>query len=131
MPGRPRGLGQIFRTIWRRLSARGRERIEALPAVGPGGRSDLDRLKKSAPRASWSKFREQAAHLARVEGLCDTEAVLEGIAASKITDFAGEADAADADVLARTSGSRNAGTAISGEMDHGADGHGPPLGSVP
>ncbi|HUR07971.1 MAG TPA: hypothetical protein VM347_35885 [Nonomuraea sp.] len=37
-----------------------------------------------------------------LQGLCDTEAVLEGIAASKIADFAGEADAADADVLART-----------------------------
>ncbi|MFG1687744.1 hypothetical protein ACGFNP_46845 [Nonomuraea sp. NPDC049269] len=34
--------------------------------------------------------------------MCDTEAVLEGIAASKVADFAGEADAADADVLART-----------------------------
>ncbi|MDP4505103.1 DUF4158 domain-containing protein [Nonomuraea sp. G32] len=93
--------GQIFQTIWRRLSARDRERIEALLVVGPDGKSDLDRLKKPARRASWSKFREQAAHLAWVEGLCDTEAVLEGIAASKIADFAGEADAADADVLAR------------------------------
>jgi TnpA family transposase len=94
--------GQIFQTIWRRLSAEGRARIAALLVVGPGGKSDLDRLKKPARRASWSKFKAQAAHLAWVEGLCDTEMALEGIAASKIADFAGEAEAADADVLART-----------------------------
>lgn len=94
--------GQIFETIWRRLSAGDRVRLAALLVVGPGGKSDLDRLKKPARRASWSKFKEQAAHLAWVEGLCDTGAVLEGIAASKIADFAGEADAADADVLARS-----------------------------
>ncbi|MFF4624639.1 Tn3 family transposase [Nonomuraea jabiensis] len=94
--------GQIFQTIWRRLGAEGRARIAALLVVGPGGKSDLDRLKKPARRASWSKFKDQAAHLAWVEGICDAEAVLEGIAASKIADFAGEADAADADVLARS-----------------------------
>ncbi|SEG21750.1 hypothetical protein SAMN05444920_102231 [Nonomuraea solani] len=93
--------GQTFQTIWRRLSAGDRARIEALLVVGPGGKSDLDRLKKPARRASWSKFKEQATHLAWVEGVCDTEEVLEGIAASKVADFAGEADAADADVLAR------------------------------
>ncbi|MBE1582750.1 DUF4158 domain-containing protein [Nonomuraea angiospora] len=94
--------GQIFQTIWRRLGAEGRARIEALLVVGPGGKSDLDRLKKPARRASWSKFKAQAAHLAWVAGLGDTEMVLEGIAASKIADFAGEAEAADADVLARS-----------------------------
>ncbi len=94
--------GQIFQTIWQRLSAEDRARLAALLVVGPGGKSDLDRLKKPARRASWSKFKDQAAHLAWVEGICDTGAVLEGIAASKIADFAGEADAADADVLARS-----------------------------
>jgi hypothetical protein len=94
--------GQIFQTIWRSLGAVDRARIEALLVVGPGGKSDLDRLKKPARRASWSKFKAQAARLAWVEDLCDTEMVLEGIAASKIADFAGVADAADADVLGRT-----------------------------
>ncbi|MFI6802277.1 Tn3 family transposase [Streptosporangium canum] len=94
--------GQIFQTIWRRLSAEDRVRLAALLVVAPGGKSDLDRLKRPARRASWSKFKDQAAHLAWVEGVCDTELVLEGIAASKVADFAGEADAADADVLART-----------------------------
>ncbi|MEV1178730.1 transposase, partial [Nonomuraea sp. NPDC049784] len=94
--------GQIFQTIWRRLSAADRARLAALLVVGPGGKSDLDRLKKPARRASWSKFKDQAAQLAWVEGICDTETVLEGIAASKVADFAGEADAADADVLARS-----------------------------
>jgi hypothetical protein len=66
---------QIFQTIWRRLGAEGRARIEALLVVGSGGKSDLDRLKKSARRASWSKFKDQVAHLAWVEGLGDTELV--------------------------------------------------------
>ena len=69
--------------------------------VGPGGKSPLQGLKKPARRASWSKFKAQAAHLAWVDSFCDTGLVLEGIAASKIEDFAGEADAADADVLSR------------------------------
>ncbi|WP_327581817.1 Tn3 family transposase [Nonomuraea sp. NBC_00507] len=94
--------GQIFETIWRRLSPGDRTRLAALLEIGPGGKSNLDRLKKPARRASWSKFKDQAAHLAWVEGICDTEAVLEGIAASKVADFAGEAEAADADVLARS-----------------------------
>lgn len=37
-----------------------------------------------------------------MDGLADTSAVLQDIATSKIADFAGEADAADADVLARS-----------------------------
>ncbi|MFI7610946.1 hypothetical protein ACIBP6_06900 [Nonomuraea terrae] len=94
--------GQIFQTIWRRLGAADRARIQALLVVGPGGKSDLDRVKKLARRASWSKFKGQAAHLAWVEGIRNTEAVSESIAASKVADFAGEADAADADVLARS-----------------------------
>ncbi|WP_432933018.1 hypothetical protein ACQPZZ_16665 [Microbispora sp. CA-135349] len=36
--------GQIVRTVWRRLGVEGRARIEALLVVGPGGKSDLDRL---------------------------------------------------------------------------------------
>ncbi|MFF5210451.1 hypothetical protein [Streptosporangium sp. NPDC000396] len=79
---RGKANGQIFQTIWRRLSAEDRACIAALLVVGPGGKSDLDRLKKPARRASWSKFKDQAAHLTWVRGICDTEAVPEGIVAS-------------------------------------------------
>jgi hypothetical protein len=34
--------GQIFQTVWRRLSADDRARLEALLAVGSGGKSELD-----------------------------------------------------------------------------------------
>jgi hypothetical protein len=56
-------------------------------------------LKQPAGRASWSGFREQVAHLRWVDSLGDTEAWLEGVAESKIADFAGEAAAADAGVM--------------------------------
>ena len=59
-------------------------------------RARFNRLKQPAGRASWSGFREQVAHLRWVDSLGDTEAWLEGIAESKIADFAGEAMAADA-----------------------------------
>ena len=44
-------------------------------------------------------FREQVPHLRWVDSLGDTEAWLEGVAESKIADFAGEAAAADAGVM--------------------------------
>ena len=69
--------------------------------VGSGGKSDLDRLKKPARRGSGARFKEQAARLAWVDGVRDTDKAPEGIAASKIADFTGEAQAADADVPAR------------------------------
>jgi hypothetical protein len=31
--------------------------------VGPGGKTDLDRVKRSAPRPSWSHYRKQIDHL--------------------------------------------------------------------
>ncbi|MDL4813167.1 Tn3 family transposase [Actinomadura opuntiae] len=92
----------IFKKIWIRLGRDARARLQALLVVGPGGKSDLQRLKQAAGRATWSKFKGQAAHLEWTNGLGDMAAVLEGIAASKIADFAGEAHAADADVLARS-----------------------------
>ncbi|MGJ6967166.1 DUF4158 domain-containing protein [Streptosporangium sp. G11] len=94
--------GQIFRTIWVRLRRDARARLESLVVVvGPGGKSDLERVKKAARRATWSKFKDQAAHLAWLDGLADTDDALDGIAASKIADFAGEAEAADVDVFSR------------------------------
>ncbi|MFG6201409.1 hypothetical protein [Nonomuraea sp. JJY05] len=68
----------------------GRARMEGLLVVGPDGKSTFNRLKKSAQRATWSRLRDQVAWLDQ----------LDGIAPSKITDFAG-ADAQDAGTLSR------------------------------
>ena len=68
---------------------------------GPAAKSPFNRLKQPARRASWSRFTEQVGHLRWVDSLGDTEAWLEGVAESKIADFAGEAAAADADALMR------------------------------
>jgi hypothetical protein len=93
---------QICKRIWVRLGPVGRARLAALLVVGSDGKSDLQRLKQPAGRATWTKFKAQAEHLEWVKSLGDMAAVLDGVAASKIADFAGEADAADADVLRRS-----------------------------
>jgi TnpA family transposase len=64
-----------------------------------GGESQFDLLKRAAGKASWSQFREQVAHLRWVASLGGSAGWLEGIAESKIADFAGEAQAADAAVM--------------------------------
>lgn len=91
----------IFQMIRSRLGPAGRARLEALLVVGPDGKSELARLKRPARRASWSRFKEQRQHLEWVDGLGPGAAWVEGVAASKIADFAAEADAGDADVLGR------------------------------
>jgi Domain of unknown function (DUF4158) len=91
----------IFQMIRSRLGPGGRARLEALLVVGPDGESDLARLKRPARRASWSRFKEQRRHLEWVDGLGPAAAWVEGVAASKIADFAAEADVGDADVLGR------------------------------
>lgn len=95
----------IFATILRRMGEAGRARMEALLVVGPDGKSTFNRLKKPAQRATWSRFRDQVRWLDQVDALGDTDAWLDGIAPSKIADFAGEADAQDADTLSRYSSS--------------------------
>jgi hypothetical protein len=72
---------------------------DLLDVDGTGSKSAFHRLKQAAGRASWSAFREQVAHLRWVDSLGDTETWLEGMAESKIADFAGEAMAADAAVM--------------------------------
>jgi hypothetical protein len=90
----------MFELIVSRISLPDRVRLEALlEVVGPKGKSEFNRLKQAAGRASWSAFREQVQHLAWVDSLGDTRVWLEGIAATKIADFAGEASAADAGVM--------------------------------
>lgn len=66
---------------------------------GPTAKSDFNRLKKTAPRPSWTNLRVQLDHLRWVDGIGDAPAWVAGIAASKLADFAGEAEAADAAVL--------------------------------
>ena len=61
----------------------------------------FNRLKKPAQRATWSPFKAQAEYLDEVDELGDTAYWLEGVAPSKITDFAGEAAGQDVDTLSR------------------------------
>ncbi|MCA1678087.1 MAG: hypothetical protein LC777_03620 [Actinobacteria bacterium] len=90
----------LFETITARMAPLGAHRMNALLEVaGRSRRSPYDRLKRAAGRASWSGFREQVGHLTWVDSLGNTDAWLEGIAESKIADFAGEARAADAAVM--------------------------------
>lgn len=70
-----------------------------LNPAGPGGKTGFDQLKRSAPRPSWSNFRRQLDHLRWVDSLGDAAGWVEGVAASKLADFAGEAGAADAAVM--------------------------------
>jgi hypothetical protein len=70
-----------------------------LDVVEPGGKSRFDELKRSAGRASWSNFREQVGYLRWVDSRGDAAGWVEGIAESKVADFAGEAAAADAAVM--------------------------------
>ncbi|MFI0349929.1 DUF4158 domain-containing protein [Actinomadura sp. 9N407] len=92
----------IFARVAARTGPEGRQRLEALLTTGgPGGASMFNRLKKPAQRASWSQFKAQAEYLDQEDALGDTGAWLEGIAPSKVADFAGEAAAQDVDTLSR------------------------------
>jgi hypothetical protein len=91
---------EMFKGVAGRLSLAEARRLEALlDVVGPSRTTAFNRLKQSAGRASWSAFREQVAHMVWVDSLGDTTVWLEGIAESKIAEFAGEAWAADAAVM--------------------------------
>ena len=70
-----------------------------LDLSGAAGKTPFNRLKQAAGRASWSGLREQVEYLRWVDSLGDTAEWLEGIAESKIADFAGEALVADAGVM--------------------------------
>ncbi|KQX26847.1 hypothetical protein ASD97_38130 [Streptomyces sp. Root63] len=59
------------------------------------GTTLYNRLKKPAQGPTWSHFKNLAKRLEWVDGLGDTGAWMDDVAAGKITDFAGEADAAD------------------------------------
>jgi hypothetical protein len=92
----------IFTQIVQRMGPRAAQRLQGLLTVAaPGGTSMFQRLKRPAQRATWSRFRAQAAYLAEVDALGDTGAWLAGVAPAKVTDFAGEAAAQDIDTLSR------------------------------
>jgi hypothetical protein len=61
----------------------------------------FNRLKRPAQRATWSRFKAQAEYLDEVDEIGDTGRWLEGVAPSKVADFAGEAAAQDVDTLSR------------------------------
>ncbi|MER8225322.1 DUF4158 domain-containing protein [Streptomyces sp. NPDC094143] len=59
----------------------------------------FNRLKKPAKGPTWSHFKNLTKRLEWLDGLGDSDVWMDGVAAGKITDFAGEADAADASEL--------------------------------
>jgi TnpA family transposase len=83
--------------IYDQLSEAHRERLLALLSEkDTSGTTKYNRLKQSAKAPTWTHFRAQAEHLGWVDELGETGVWLAGVASGKITDFAGEADAADA-----------------------------------
>ncbi|MCX5158037.1 Tn3 family transposase [Streptomyces sp. NBC_00264] len=63
------------------------------------GTTLFNRSKKPAKGPTWSHFKSLAKRLEWVDELGDTSVWMESVATGKITDFAGEADAADASEL--------------------------------
>ncbi|MFD7620553.1 Tn3 family transposase [Streptomyces sp. NPDC059802] len=63
------------------------------------GTTQFNRLKQTAQGPSWSHFKRLFTHLEWLDELGDTAVWVDGVAAPKVTDFAGEADAADASEL--------------------------------
>ena len=89
----------MFAGILARVSQPEVLRTGRLLEVGASGKSEFDALKRAAGKASWSNFREQVAHMRSVDSLGDSARWVEGVAESKIADFAGEAAAGDAAVM--------------------------------
>lgn len=90
----------IFDRIVSRISLPDRVELDALLEVtGPRGKSQFNRFKQAAGRASWTAFRQQVLYLEWVDSIGDTSLWLEGIAETKIADFSMEAAVADAAVM--------------------------------
>lgn len=69
----------MFAGITGRAGARGVAVLDGLlDPAGPGRKTGVDRVKRSAPRASWSKYRTQIDHLHWVDSLGDAAAWVEG-----------------------------------------------------
>lgn len=91
----------IFALVVERIGPAGVAGLDRMliTAGGPGSKSDYNRLKRTAPRPSWTNYRLQIEHLRWADSLGDSRSWWEGIARSKIADFAGEGEAGDAAVL--------------------------------
>ncbi|MGY0063741.1 DUF4158 domain-containing protein [Streptomyces sp. LZ34] len=63
------------------------------------GTTLFNRLKKPAKGPTWSHFKNLTKRLEWLDELGDTDVWMDGVAAGKVTDFAGEADASDASEL--------------------------------
>jgi TnpA family transposase len=88
---------EIIVWIYGRISAGERAGLLAtLQVRGEDRQSMFTRMKKPARRPSWSRFKEQSQYLAAVDGLGDACRWVEGVAESKVADFAAEAAAQDA-----------------------------------
>ncbi|MET8188738.1 MULTISPECIES: Tn3 family transposase [unclassified Streptomyces] len=59
------------------------------------GTTLFNRLKRPAQGPSWSHFKNLTKRLEWLDSLGDTDVWMDGMAAGKVTDFAGKADAAD------------------------------------
>jgi TnpA family transposase len=96
---RARANEDIFTTVLDRLGDVGVARLERLLVVGAGGKSEFNQLKRPARRPSWSNFRAQLEHQRWADELGKARSWWQRVPPSKITDFAGEAGAADAAVM--------------------------------
>lgn len=87
---------QLFALVATRLDAADRRRLARLLWLDPTSRrSEFDRLKTPAKAASLGKFKLRLAHLQALDELGATERWLDGIPATKIAHFAGEARVTD------------------------------------
>ncbi|MFF2330892.1 MULTISPECIES: DUF4158 domain-containing protein [unclassified Streptomyces] len=90
----------LFSLVHRRIGAEERAGLLRLvTTLGLDRKTLFNQLKQPAKRATWSHLKKLADHRRWLDGLGDTEVWLEDLAAGKIADFAGEAEAADAAVL--------------------------------
>jgi Domain of unknown function (DUF4158) len=86
----------LFATVDARIARPDRAGLTQLLVVDPTSRrSGFDRLKMPAKAASLSKFKLRLAYLRELDALGPTEKWLEGIPATKIAHFAGEARVTD------------------------------------
>ena len=86
----------LFALVATRLDAADRRRLARLLWLDPTSkRSEFDRLKTPAKAASLGKFKLRLAHLQALDELGATEQWLDGIPATKIAHFAGEARVTD------------------------------------
>ncbi|MBV9022218.1 MAG: DUF4158 domain-containing protein [Streptomycetaceae bacterium] len=91
---------EILADIRSRMTEEERRRLLTLPdVIGLDRKTLFNALKQNPGRATWSNFKRLKVHLEWVDGLGETGKWLQGVASSKVADFAGEAEAQDAATL--------------------------------